>query len=55
VVGGKVRKYYAITATGCVALAEARVKIAELVGEVVGGWGSETLPDPDTTASEGNE
>jgi len=36
VVGGKVRKYYAITEEGRAALAEAREKIVELVGEVVG-------------------
>jgi PadR family transcriptional regulator, regulatory protein PadR len=35
VVGGKVRKYYAITDEGRQALAEARRKIAELVDEVL--------------------
>jgi PadR family transcriptional regulator PadR len=35
VVAGKIRKYYTTTATGREALAEARLKIAELVGEVV--------------------
>lgn len=35
VVGGKVRKYYTITDPGREALAEARLKIAELVGEVL--------------------
>lgn len=35
VVGGKVRKYYSITDLGSEALAEARLKIAELVGEVL--------------------
>lgn len=35
VVDGKVRKYYTITDDGRVALAEAREKIAELVGEVM--------------------
>ena len=36
VVGGKVRKYYTITGLGRQALAEARLKIGELVGEVLG-------------------
>ena len=36
VVDGKVRKYYAITEQGLVALDEARRKIAELVEEVLG-------------------
>ena len=35
VVGGKVRKYYVITEQGTEALAEARVKIRELVDEVL--------------------
>jgi len=35
VVGGKVRKYYAITGRGLAALDEARGKIAELVDEVL--------------------
>src|SRR5919107_3654041 len=39
VVGGKVRKYYTITDAGRLALAEARVKIAELVDEVLGDHG----------------
>ena len=47
VVGGKVRKYYAITAEGRRALAEAQAKIAELVGEVVEGQGPTVLPEPD--------
>ena len=46
VVGGKVRKYYAITAEGRAALAEARAKIAELTHEVVEGQGPTILPDP---------
>ena len=37
VVGGRVRKYYTITGKGRAALAEARRKIAELVGEVLQG------------------
>ena len=36
VVGGRVRKYYAITEQGLAALAEARTKITELVDEVLG-------------------
>jgi DNA-binding PadR family transcriptional regulator len=35
VVGGKTRKYYALTARGGRALAEARARISELVGEVL--------------------
>lgn len=35
VVGGRIRKYYTATAAGREALAEARVKIAELVEEVL--------------------
>ncbi len=35
VVGGRVRKYYTLTAKGRAALAEARRKIAELVAEVL--------------------
>ena len=35
-VGGRVRKYYAITDQGLVALDEARRKIGELVDEVLG-------------------
>jgi PadR family transcriptional regulator PadR len=46
VVGGKVRKYYAITDAGRLALAEARVKIAELVDEVLGDHDPEPLPEP---------
>ena len=46
VVGGKVRKYYTITAAGRLALAEARVKIAELVDEVLGDHGPGLLPEP---------
>ncbi len=44
VVGGKVRKYYAITDAGRVALAETRVKIVELVDEVIEGVGPARLP-----------
>ena len=46
VVGGKVRKYYAITEVGRLALAEAQVKIAELVDEVLEGHGPGLLPEP---------
>jgi DNA-binding PadR family transcriptional regulator len=35
VVNGKVRKYYAITRRGVAALADARAKIGELVGELL--------------------
>ncbi len=47
VVGGKVRKYYAITDEGRGALAETREKIAELVREVVEGEGPSRLEAPD--------
>ncbi len=43
-VGGKVRKYYTATVAGRRALAEARAKITELVGEVVEGQGPAVLP-----------
>jgi DNA-binding PadR family transcriptional regulator len=46
VVGGKVRKYYTITDEGRAALAEARIKIAELTHEVVEGYGPAKLPEP---------
>lgn len=47
VVGGKVRKYYAITDQGRRALEEIREKIAELVHEVVHGEGPRQLVAPD--------
>jgi PadR family transcriptional regulator, regulatory protein PadR len=53
VVGGKVRKYYAITDAGRLALAEARPKIAELVDEVLEGHGPRRLPDPSADDEEG--
>jgi PadR family transcriptional regulator, regulatory protein PadR len=53
VVGGKVRKYYAITDAGRLALAEARVKIAELVEEVLENHGPERLPEPPADDEEG--
>src|SRR5439155_10897312 len=37
--GGKVRKYYTITAAGATALAEIRPKIRELVDELLEGQG----------------
>jgi DNA-binding PadR family transcriptional regulator len=48
VVGGKVRKYYSITALGRQALALVRPKIRELVGEVLAeGQGTEQMsPSP---------
>jgi DNA-binding PadR family transcriptional regulator len=51
VVHGKVRKYYRITPLGRQALEEVRVKIAELVAEVLQGEGPLSLadePDPPT-------
>ena len=53
VVGGKVRKYYAITDAGRLALAEARVKIAELVDEVLENRGLGRLPEPAVDDEEG--
>jgi DNA-binding PadR family transcriptional regulator len=55
VIGGKVRKYYAITDAGRAALAEARDKIAELTHEVMEGHGPRSLPDPPEVTSEGAE
>ena len=55
VVGGKVRKYYAITEAGRDALAEARVKIAELTHEVVEGEGPVSLPEPIDDGGGGEE
>ena len=53
VVGGKVRKYYTITASGRTALGEAREKIAELTQEVMAGHGPTRLPDPSGAESGG--
>lgn len=46
VVGGKVRKYYALTPMGHAALEEARAKIRELVDEVLEDHGRSALDDP---------
>jgi DNA-binding PadR family transcriptional regulator len=46
IVDGRVRKYYVGTKLGAKALDEARVKIRELVKEVLEGGGPEHLPDP---------
>jgi PadR family transcriptional regulator PadR len=46
VVGGKVRKYYAITGLGRSALDEVRPKVRELVDEVLEGHGPTSLPEP---------
>jgi DNA-binding PadR family transcriptional regulator len=46
VVGGRVRKYYVSTEAGAEALDEARLKIRELVKEVLEGGGPEHLPEP---------
>jgi DNA-binding PadR family transcriptional regulator len=53
VVGGKVRKYYAITDEGRRALDEARSKIAELVHEVLEGHGPQKLAQPAESDQEG--
>ena len=53
VVGGKVRKYYAITEAGRLALAEARAKIAELVVEIIEGHDPGPLPEPSADDEEG--
>jgi PadR family transcriptional regulator PadR len=47
VVHGKVRKYYRITPLGAQALDEVRIKIAELVTEVLQGEGPASLADED--------
>jgi DNA-binding PadR family transcriptional regulator len=47
VVGGKVRKYYTITAHGSQTLAEVRHKMRELVDEVLEGHGPIHLPESD--------
>lgn len=46
IAGGRVRKYYVTTEVGAEALDEARLKIRELVKEVLEGGGPEHLPDP---------
>lgn len=46
IVGGRVRKYYLGTQAAEEALEEARLKIRELVDEVLEGGGPEHLPDP---------
>jgi PadR family transcriptional regulator PadR len=43
VVNGKIRKYYTATDRGEQVLTEARLKIAELVGEVVEGHGPSSI------------
>ena len=55
IIGGKVRKYYAITDAGRTALAEARSKIAELTHEVMEGHGPASLPDPSEVTVKGAE
>ncbi len=55
VVGGKVRKYYAITDEGRRALEDARPKIAELVREVLEGHGPTRLPEPPDAADKEEE
>jgi DNA-binding PadR family transcriptional regulator len=53
IVGGRVRKYYVSTEAGAEALDEARLKIRELVKEVVDGEGPEHLPEPAEEPSAG--
>jgi PadR family transcriptional regulator PadR len=55
VVGGKVRKYYTTTDTGSAALEEAKVKVRELVDEVLEGHGPEHLPDLGAVTTETEE
>lgn len=45
VIGGKVRKYYTLTAAGAEALAAIRPRVRELVNEVLEGHGPSRLPD----------
>jgi PadR family transcriptional regulator PadR len=49
-IGGKIRKYYAITDAGRRVLEETRPKIAELVDEVLEDHGPLTLPGPEAPA-----
>ncbi|GEM_PF-107754 len=52
VIGGKVRRYYAVTAAGQAALDEARGRIRELVDEVLEGHGPHRLLGPDESSTE---
>jgi DNA-binding PadR family transcriptional regulator len=52
VVGGKVRKYYAITTRGRTALAAVQPKIRELVAEVLEGEGPSALEELRTVPEE---
>lgn len=45
-VGGRIRKYYSATEEGVKALDEVKLKVHELVDEVLEGHGPEHLPDP---------
>jgi DNA-binding PadR family transcriptional regulator len=51
-VGGKVRKYYAITPEGRAALDEAKRRMHQLMEEVLEEHGPATLPEPATDAEE---
>jgi DNA-binding PadR family transcriptional regulator len=53
VVNGRIRKYYLATDQGRAALAEARIRITELVSEVVEGQGPHHLPDVGDDEEEG--
>lgn len=55
IVGGKVRKYYTVTAEGRRALAEAKDKIRELVDEVLEGRGPTSLPPVPADQEENGE
>lgn len=55
VVSGKVRKYYSATEAGSQALVEVRVKVRELVDEVLEGKGPATLSDVEESESEDTE
>lgn len=44
IVGGRIRKYYSATDDGRAALEDVKVKIRELVEEVLDGHGPERLP-----------
>ena len=55
VVNGKVRKYYASTKRGAVALADARKKLRELVDEVLHADAGRERRGPDGSQQRGSE
>jgi PadR family transcriptional regulator, regulatory protein PadR len=55
VIRGKVRKYYSATDAGSQALVEVRVKVRELVDEVLEGKGPIALPEVDEARTNDGE